>query len=278
MGHLPPLHSLSTRNHSDGSGHFGKPSNKRESSLLLLADTGTQRETFTDTLSLCHPIESKPGCPLLQPWVSPAGREPALLKAAPELLTTPSSLCLAVKLTALHWECLGRRWQGGQRCREGSKTWLHETGKFTEPMLLILGFFPPIHSTRKIKLVVSCLPILVAPAVLLALPSPKLLVPITELTLLGEIPFFFTVCSFISFARTPSLFLGALKLTQKTELGATYRTKVCYPLSPSASIFPHLFDLNSVGKPSNPSHCNLPAKSWSIHSQGRSVYREGLMT
>lgn len=143
MGHLPPLHSLSTRNHSDGSGHFGKPSNKRESSLLLLADTGTQRETFTDTLSLCHPIESKPGCPLLQPWVSPAGREPALLKAAPELLTTPSSLCLAVKLTALHWECLGRRWRGGAAVQGGIKNLAACNGQVHRANAADFGVFSP---------------------------------------------------------------------------------------------------------------------------------------
>lgn len=120
---------------------LGSPVTSRKallSSLPTHACGGRPSQTPSHFVILQNRNDRRPGCPLLcLPRVSPAGREPALLKAAPELLTTPSSLCLAVKLTALRWECL---WRG---CREGSKTWLHEMGKFTEPMPPILGFFFP---------------------------------------------------------------------------------------------------------------------------------------
>lgn len=117
------------------------------------------------------------GSPLLHlPQVSPAQREPALIKAVTALLMTPSSQCSAREADSIS---LGMPTRG---CREGFITQLHEMGKYSEPTSPISFFFLCLsythtYSTRKTKFLVSYLPILVASTVLLALAISKALGP-----------------------------------------------------------------------------------------------------
>jgi len=120
-----------------------------------------------------HQNDTRLGSPLLHlPRVSPAWREPSLVKAVTALLTTPSSQCSAGEADSIS---LGMPTGG---CKKGFITQLHETGKYSEPTSPISFSFLCLsythtYSARKIKLLVSYFPILVASTVLLALGISK---------------------------------------------------------------------------------------------------------
>lgn len=144
------------------------------SSLLTHAWGGRPLQVPSHFVVLENQTNMGFGPPL--PQVRPAWREPALIKAVNALLMTPSSQCSAGEADRVS---LGMPMWG---CREGFRTQPHEMGKYSETTSPISFFFLCLSytrtcSTRKVKLLVSYLPILVASTVPLALAIPKALGP-----------------------------------------------------------------------------------------------------
>lgn len=128
-------------------------------------------------------------------------------------------------------------------------------GTYSEPTALIACFFlclPHTHkySNRKIKLLISCLPIIATPTVLLALAISK--ATTTELTFLGEI--FFLIVELLH----QNIFYIPQGWHRKQSLEFHTERRYFPHLFPSASIFlstPFQSHLCQVSQ-------EIPAKSW----------------